>query len=369
MSTSTSRAARSVTRAGWRLLAALAICVTLAACRSGDSSAPSQSAPGVASPPNRPFKTIPLTPSGGIGFDDLWFSPSLHAVLAPAGGTGCVQLFDSGSLAQASLCGIGAGGAYAGGHGEGTTSADFGAGFVFAIDRSSRSLQLVDPKTKRVVTTAALAGEPDYVRWISSKREIWVTEPDREQIEVFSLASESPPKLTSAGAIAVEGGPESLVIDTSRDRAFTHLWRGSTVQISIGSRAVSQSFPNGCRGSRGIALDADRGQLFAGCSEGKAVVLDVDHGGKIASSLDTSGGVDIISVNVALHHLYVPAAADGTVAVLGVRANGKLSRLGMLQAAKGAHCATSDDHNRVWVCSPDSGSLLVFDDPFPPVAE
>jgi DNA-binding beta-propeller fold protein YncE len=299
----------------------------------------------------------------------LWFSSELHAVLAPAGGTGCVELFDSVSVARTSLCGIGPGGGYAGAHGEGTTSADFGAGFVFAIDRSSQSLQVVDPKTKQIASKAPLAGGPDYVRWVASRREIWVTEPDEEQIEVFSLVSEAPPTLSRAGTIAVKGGPESLVIDADHNRAFTHLWRGSTVQINIADRTVSAAFANGCNGSRGIALDSARGQLFAGCTEGKAVVLDIDHGGKVISSVDTPSGVDIISVNVTLHHLYVPAASDGSVAVLGVGSGGKLAKFGVFQAAKGTHCATGDDHGRVWVCAPDTGSLMVFDDTLPPAAE
>jgi hypothetical protein len=307
--------------------------------------------------------------SGGIGFDDLLFSAELRAVLAPAGGKGCVEVFDSSSLAQTSLCGIGRGGAYAGGHGEGTTSADSGAGFIFAIDRSSQSLMVVDPKLKRVVASAPLAGGPDYARWVSSKREVWVTEPDKEQIEIFALASDGPPRLLQAGTIAVKGGPESLVIDVGNGRAFTHLWSGRTVRIDVGNRSVGQSFPNGCQGSRGIALDTRRGQLFAGCSEGKAVVLDVDRGGKVLSSEITPSGVDIISLNSSLRHLYVPAASDGTITVFGVGKQGKLSRLGALPGAKGTHCVASDDHGRVWACSPDVGSLMVFDDPFPAAAE
>lgn len=352
-----------------RLAPVLVVGLGLGAChsRASESSAPpSALAAGGAT---RPVKTFRLTPSGGIGFDDLWFAPELRAVLAPAGGTGCVDAFDSASLAQTSLCGVGPGGTYAGGHGEGTTSADFGAGLVFAIDRSSQSLQVIDPKQNRVVTTAPLGGEPDYVRWVESKREIWVTQPDREQIEVFTLAPDNPPKVARAGVIAVKGGPESLVIDAVHDRAFTHLWEGSTVQVSLGSRAVSKSFENGCKGSRGIALDPTRGHLFAGCSEGRAVVLDVDHGGKIMSTEATPAGVDIIAVNLSLHHLYLPASDDGSVTVLGVGAQGTLSKLGAFQATKGTHCAASDDRDRVWVCSPDSGSLLVFDDPFPPATE
>lgn len=352
-----------------RFAAALAVGLALGAChsRASESSAPPSALGG--SGATGPVKTFRLTPSGGIGFDDLLFVPELHAVLAPAGGTGCVDVFDSASLAQTSLCGVGPGGTYAGGHGEGTTSADFGAGFVFAIDRSSQSLRVVDPKQNRVVATAPLGGGPDYVRWVESKREIWVTQPDREQIEAFTLTSDNPPKVVQAGVIAVKGGPESLVIDAPHDRAFTHLWEGSTVQVSIGSRAVSKSFENGCKGSRGIALDSTRGHLFVGCSEGKAVVLDVDHGGKILSTEATSAGVDIIAVNLLLHHFYLPASDDGSVTVLGVSSQGKLSKLGAFQATKGTHCAASDDRNRVWACSPDSGSLLVFDDPFPAITE
>jgi DNA-binding beta-propeller fold protein YncE len=359
-----------VRRGTVRFTSLLAVFLAVIACqgRGGEPVAPA-SAASSGQATGQPVRTFRLTPRGGIGFDDLWFSTEMRSVLAPAGGTGCVQLFDSGSFAQSSLCGVGSGGAYAGGHGEGTTSADSGAGFVFAIDRGSQSLKVVDPKLKRVVASAPLAGSPDYVRWVSSKREVWVTEPDQEQIELFSLTSDSPPQVVHAGAIAVPGGPESLVIDAQHDRAFTHLWRGRTMPIAISSHATGPSFANGCSGSRGIALDAERGQLYVGCAEGKAVVLDVEHGNRILSSAETSDGVDIIAVSSSLHHLYVPAASDGRVAVLGVAKQGKLTKLGSFQATKGTHCAISDDRDRVWVCSPDDGSLLVFSDRFPRAEE
>jgi hypothetical protein len=359
-----------VCRASVYFACLLAALQALDAChgRGGESNA-SQSAPSIASAPSGPIKTFRLAPKGGVGFDDLWFSSEMRAVLAPAGGTGCVEVFEPASLAQTSLCGVTPGASYVGGHGEGTTSADFGAGFVFAIDRGSKALKVVDPKLKRVVASASLGGDPDYVRWVSSTREVWVTEPDQEQIELFSLASDNPSSIARIGAIAVKGGPESLVIDAQHDRAFTHLWHGSTVPIALRSHATGKSFPNGCSGSRGIALDPERGQLFVGCSEGKAVVVDVEHGNEILSFAETADGVDIIAVNVSLHHLYVPAASDGSVAVLAVPKQGRLAKLGVLQATKGTHCAVSDDHDRVWVCSPDLGSLLVFDDRFPPAKE
>src|SRR5437870_520568 len=61
---------------------------------------------------------------GGIGFDDLRFSPSLHRVLAPAGRTGKLDLIDPASNAIESIEGFSSEAKFGGGHGEGTTSVD-----------------------------------------------------------------------------------------------------------------------------------------------------------------------------------------------------------------------------------------------------
>jgi hypothetical protein len=326
------------------------------------SNAKSRSSANVPSPTVRSFR---LTASGGIGFDDLLFSPELHAVLAPGGATGCVNLFESATLSKTELCGVSRGGSYAGGHGEGTTSADAGAGFVFAIDRNTQSLKVVSPKTAQVVATARLAGGPDYVRWIESAREVWVTEPDQEQIEVFALSMGSPPTPSRVLAISIKGGPESLVVDAHRGKVFTHLWAGHTVAVDIAKHTAEVPFANGCRGSRGIALDPKNGLLFTGCAEGKVTALDLERGGKQLGSLEVGSGVDIIAINLDLRHLYVPSASDGSLAVLGVSTRGVLRRIADFHAATGAHCVASDDRGRAWVCAPDAGSVLVFDDTFP----
>jgi hypothetical protein len=60
-----------------------------------------------------------------------------------------------------------------------------------------------------------------------------------------------------------------------RERAFTHLWNGKTLAIDLRKRKIVERWSNGCMGSRGIALDENRGFLFAGCDEGRLSVLDV----------------------------------------------------------------------------------------------
>ncbi len=309
---------------------------------------------------------VPLGKGGGIDFDDLGFAPGIRKVLAPAAATGNLALVDPDTRNVTPIGGFaGSQGSYAGGHGEGTTSADEGRGLLFAIDRTTKQLDVVDPGAKAIVASANLGGSPDYVRWVEATNEIWVTEPGSEQIEVFTLPQGVKPTPVRASTIRVKGGPESLVIDSKRKKAFTHLWGSSSVAIDVTTRALAATWPNGCKGSRGIALDSARGFLFAGCADGKLMVLDVDHDGKRIGVASSGSGVDVIAYNSALAHVYLPGADSATMAFIGISADGIATVLGTVRTAHDAHCVTADDRGHVWVCDPDAGRLLVFDDPYP----
>jgi hypothetical protein len=302
---------------------------------------------------------------GGIGFDDLRFDPTLGKLLIPAGRTGKVDLVDPSSQVVTPIAGFSTQPGFKGGHDDGPTSADAGRGLIFVTDRTAQRLDAVDPAAHAIVATAALASSPDYVRYVAPTGELWVTEPDREQIEVFGLSSDATTSLVRLGTIAVKGGPESMIIDPGRGRAYTHLWGGATVAIDLNSRTQVAQWSNGCDGSRGIALDAAHGWLFAGCAEGKAVVLDVDHNGQQLASLAVGAGVDVIDYNPTLEHLYLPGASSATMAILGVSATGALSLLGTVATAQGAHCVVADNQHHAWVCDPKHGQLLQVTDPFP----
>src|SRR5215510_3379166 len=299
----------------------------------------------------------------GIGFDDLMFSSWLHRVLAPAGRTGKLDLIDPTTLKIESVAGFSADtDGFGGGHGEGTTSADSGGGFVFASDRSRTEVVLVDPKAMKVVAHQKLAGGPDYVRWVAPLSEVWVTEPGKKQIEFFALDKGA---LAHKGAIDVPGGPESLVIDATRGRAYTHTWEDASVAIDLKEHKEVARWKNGCKASRGIALDEKRALLFVGCDEGKATVLDLAQNGKKVAEATTGNGVDIIAYASSLGHLYVPGGVSATLTILGVGAGGKLDVLGSVAVAADSHCVAADDAGHAYVCDPKSGALLVVTDPFP----
>ncbi|HEX6838947.1 MAG TPA: hypothetical protein VF334_20355 [Polyangia bacterium] len=306
---------------------------------------------------------VPL-PDGrpGIGFDDLQLSKT-YGVLAPGGRSGYLDLVDPVSRAVTAIGGFSMEPLHFAGHDQGATAVAEGAGLLFVTDRTTHELYVADPTTSTVVATAPVATSPDYVRYVPQTNELWVTEPDAEQIEVFTLAGRQP---MHDAFIRTLGGPESMVIDRTRDVAYTHLWGGATISVDVHTRAIVAQWSNGCGGSRGIALDEARGFVFAGCAEGRGTVADVGNGGALVGTLDVAAmGVDVIDYSPSLGHLYLPGQLTGTMAIAGVDAAGQLTLLATVRTIGGAHCVVADDHGNAWVCDPDNGELLVYPDTLP----
>ncbi len=302
----------------------------------------------------------------GIGLDDVLFSQKLHQLLVPSGRTGKLNLIDVDTRIITSIGGFSQGKNAQGGHSReaGTTSADAGGGFIFAADRAKKTVVVIDPVAQAIVASAALAGGCDYVRYVAAAHEVWVTDPHGQQIEVFSFGAAPKPALTHARFIAVPGGPESLVIDNTRQRAYTNLWLGTTMAIDIKTHAIVAKWPNSCGASRGLALDETRGFLFVGGKEGWAAALDLNHDGRLLSRLQAGSGVDIIAYNPTLVHLYLPGGSSATMAIVEVSPTGQLSLFKVVKTAKGSRCVAADDRNGVWVADPDHGRLLRFKDSF-----
>jgi hypothetical protein len=302
---------------------------------------------------------------GGIGFDDLRFSPELHKLLVPAGASGRLDLVDPKTQGISEIAGFSTSPQRERGHSQGTTSADSGDGLIFASDRTAGTLAIVDPAAKRIVGSVKLGGAPDYVRWVAPLREVWVSEPASKTIEAFRLDRKGPPTLVRVGSIEVADGPESLEIDPVRRRAYTNTWHDATLAIDLSSRTIVARWPNGCEGARGLALDVSHGYGFVGCKEGKAVVLYAEHGGTVLGHAPAGKGVDVIAFAAKLSHLYVPGAGSATLTVMGIDGRGRPQVLGSAETAPDAHCVATDDSGSAYVCDPGKGRLLVFRDPYP----
>lgn len=297
---------------------------------------------------------------GGIGFDDMGFSAELGKVVVPAGRTGSVDLIDPASHRVEAVGGLSTTSGFHGGHGAGATSADVAGGLLFASDRDRKVVVVVELATRKVLVTQPLAGSPDYVRHVAPTDEVWVTEPSRKSIEIFHLQRQPALALTHVADVAIEDGPESLVVDVQRKRAYTHSWHGTTYAIDLGKHQVAARWKNGCQGARGIALDGARGQLFVGCEEGRAAVLDVDHDGKLLGEAKAGAGVDIIAYAPQQRRLFVPGGDAQTLTVFQVSEAGALTKLGTAETAEDAHCVAADAQGVAYVCDPKTGRILVI---------
>jgi hypothetical protein len=309
-------------------------------------------------------KAIDLPDRGpGIGFDDLRYAPGLHRVVAPGGRAGKIFVVDPDTLAVTTIDGFSASSTYDGGHDFGATSVDEGDGRLFVTDRSRRTLYVVDPAKSAIVASAPLGASPDYVRFVADTHELWVTEPDSGLLEIFALAADGTPKSTAT--VPVDNGPESLVIDTTHGRAYTHRWQASTVVLDTKTHTVVAEWPNGCAASRGLAVDEARNLFFVACSEGTVAVLDAAHEGHQLSSIAKGAGFDVIGYADKLGHVYAAGTACACLMVFGVDGAGALAALGRFDATGSAHCAVADDSGGAWFCDPAGGRLWRVADPYP----
>ncbi|TAN00449.1 MAG: hypothetical protein EPN40_03915 [Rhodanobacteraceae bacterium] len=312
----------------------------------------------------RPPQTAIAIPGGaqGIGFDDIQYLPALQRIAVPAGALGKLVLINPADDALTEIDGISATSAATTRHSEGTTSVAYADGYLFASDHDPASIVTLDARSHRIVARTPLLGGPDYVRYVAPTHELWVTEPDRHQIQVLKVDPAAKSILTPETTIPVPGGPESLEVDARRNRAYTNEWTGRTVELSLSAHQVLATWPNTCKRSHGIALDPTANRVFIGCGSGKVVVLDPAAQGKVIASVRAGAGIDIISYSPRLHHLYVPGAAAGTLTIFNVATNGALTPVATYHTAKGAHCVTNDAAGQVFVCAPSTGELLKIDD-------
>ncbi len=172
-------------------------------------------------PYNLDTEVVPLPFNIPISFDDFTYDSHLRRVIIPAGETGEVALIDPKNMNVQLISGFSQQVDPADPI-VGTSAVAVAGGFLFGLDQKTNTIKTVDLSTNNVVGSIPLQAAPDYIRYISATGELWVTEEDLNQIEIFSVSEDNPPTLQSTGNISVPNGPEALVIDDARGLAFTN---------------------------------------------------------------------------------------------------------------------------------------------------
>jgi hypothetical protein len=291
--------------------------------------------------------------SGVVLLDDLHFAAVPHRIVAAPGGSGRVHRVDVEAASAKAFDGFGTGAA----------SVDEADGLAFVADRASSTLDVLEIASGKVVSRVELGGRPDYVRYCPITNEVWVTEPAEQRIEV--LAFRGKPDLVSAAFISIGDGPEGLVFDLKRERAYVHHYQPKVAKINVRERRSEVDWPTGCQTSHGIpVIDEQRGLLFAGCRErAKVTVLSIDEDGKQLGTFDLGTGESSLAYSPSLRHFYLRGDPGVEIAVLDIPDSGSPVLLKKLATSQRGHVMAADDRGFLWVADPAAGRLLRYKDP------
>jgi DNA-binding beta-propeller fold protein YncE len=300
----------------------------------------------------------------GIGFDDVLYDRATNRLYVPGGRSGNLFVVDPAKARSSVLVsGFSRTPKWDGGHDFGITSVSAGRGFLFVTDRTSGKLSVIRLSTRRVVAKAKLGASPDIVRYVPATNELWVTEPDSEQIEVLTGPSGRRVTPRHLSYISVPGGPEALVIDGAHGFAYTEA-ATKTMRVNLKGHTVSYGWTSGCKTPKELALDLRRNLAFTACAEGGVYAVRLSRGHKVVSHVATPGDVDFPGYAPALGHLYISSGAAKKVYVIRVAANGGLTRLGTLPGALDSSNAFADAGGNVWVPRPHTGDIMRIADRF-----
>jgi hypothetical protein len=287
----------------------------------------------------------------GIDFDDIVYSARLGRVLVPARASGLYSI-DPRTDHAARL-----------GRLRAADSVDEGRGLVFVGEREQQTIDVLDPRSGKVVESIATAAPPDYVRYVTAAGQLWVTEPAASPsgIEIFALpADRAAPR--RVGFVPVPGGPEGLTWSDRTGSAYTHAGP-DLVRVDLASRQVNARWATGCDGTHGFPrVDERQGFLLASCTDaGKVVLMDLETGRRLGS-YSVGGGEALPAYSPSAQHFYVRSDPGDALATLAPSRRG-LRLVSNVRVPSVGHCLTADSVGHYWTCDADQGRILGFDDP------
>jgi outer membrane protein assembly factor BamB len=304
---------------------------------------------------------LPGAPADGLFLDYLAVDHARHRVWVPAGGTGSADVIDAQTLDLTRVENFPTAEIERNGTKRkvGPSSATVGDGVVYVGNRGDSSVCAVDATTLVKGACVTLPSMPDGVAYVASSKEVWVTTPRDQSIEILDVSNPSAPK--TAGRIALEGDPEGYAVDDARGFFYTNLEdKDRTLQIDIATRAVTATWMPECgeAGPRCLVIDPSGELLVVACTD-HVEVLDVGRDGAILSKLETGDGVDSFDYLPARRSLYVAASRAATLTIAHLDESGRLESTAVIPTSLGARNAVVTADGVAFIAVGPEGKILV----------
>jgi hypothetical protein len=235
-----------------------------------------------------------------------------------------------------------------------------GDGFAYVGNRATREICPVDLGTLKPGKCVKLASSTDGVAYVASAKEVWVTTPRTQTIEV--LDASKPDTLKAKVSIKLDGDPEGYAVDASRGLFLTNLEdKNKTVVIDVATHKPKASWTPDCGsdGPRGIATEVAHGFVFVACTD-HVDILDGAHDGAQLGKVDSGAGVDSIDWIEGARRLYVAAGKAARVTVAQIDEKAAVTVVASGASSDGARNGVADATGNIYVADSANARLLVF---------
>ena len=157
----------------------------------------------------------------------------------------------------------------------------------FTSNGRANSSTIVDLKTLKPVGTVPTGANPDSIRYLRDRREVWTFNHTGGSITAFD-----PVSARVIATIEVGGELEEAVEDASANRVYVNVEdKGAIAVVDTRAHTLVATWPlEGCEGPTGLAFDAKNHLLLSAC-DGKMAITD-SHSGKRLTSFPIGNRVD-----------------------------------------------------------------------------
>ena len=157
----------------------------------------------------------------------------------------------------------------------------------FTSNGRSNSSTIVDLKTLKPIGTVQTGANPDSIRYLPDRREVWTFNHTGGSITAFD-----PMSARVIATIDVGGQLEEAVEDASENRVYVNVEdKGAIAVVDSRTHTLVATWPlAGCEGPTGLAFDAKNHLLLSAC-DGRMMVTD-SRSGKTLTSFPIGDRVD-----------------------------------------------------------------------------
>lgn len=215
---------------------------------------------------------------------------------------------------------------------------DFDRGFT--SNGPGKSVTVFDLKTLNVLGTVPAGEGPDAIIYDPGSKKVLAMNGRSRDVTVIDPAAEPGPA-AAIGRVPLDGRPEFAAAD-GKGRVYVNLEDKSSVAvIDTNSWKVLDVWKiEGGDGPSGLAIDAAKGRLFAGCGNHVMAVLDT-HTGKTLATIPIGNGVDACGFDPQTGEAFA-SCGDGTLTVARETAPEKFEVIQKVQTRPGARTMTLD---------------------------